>query len=363
MKKLDIYIIKKYLVTFVYTVLILTTIICMVDFTENNDDFISKDAPYFEILFTYYLNYYPYLVNFLSPITIFIATIMVTARLASHTEIIAMLSSGMSFARILVPYFIGASLLSVIIFFMLGWGTPNSNKKRVAFENKYLKNSSKTIADRNIHLKVGDNLYAYLKSYNADIGQAKGFTLEHIEFTPEGPQLKEKITAKRARWDEETNKWKLIRYEKRVFIGEKQIITSGGTLDTLIKMTPEDFVTEYGKRLTLTSTELYSYIEELKEKGSTQVQEFIIEKYERLFYPLAIFVLTFIGVCVSARKSREGIGYQIAFGFALALIYILFVQTGRQFAEANVISPIISVLMPNIIFVIVGVFMYRRVPK
>ena len=201
MKKLDWYILKKYLITYIYTVLVLVTIICVIDFTENHDDFVSKEAPYKSVILDYYVNLYPYFANFLSPITIFIATIMVTSRLAAHTEIIAMLSSGISFLRIMVPYFIGSVLVGTMTFLLLGWIIPKANKTRVAFELKYLKGDY-YYADRDVHLKVGDDLYAYMKTYNADINQGRDFTLEKIIYTKDGPVLKEKITAPRVKWVE-----------------------------------------------------------------------------------------------------------------------------------------------------------------
>jgi len=362
MKKLDGYILKKYLFTYLYTVLVLVTIICVIDFTENHDDFVSKEAPYKSVLLEYYLNLYPYFANFLSPITIFIATIMVTSRLAAHTEIIAMLSSGMSFLRIMVPYFIGAVLVGVMTFLLLGWVIPNANKTRVAFELKYLKGDY-YYADRNVHMKVGEDLYAYLKTYNADINQGRDFTLEKIEFTPEGPKLKEKITAARVKWDKETRKWKLTRYNKRVFKDGKQILSKGSEMDTTLVMEPEDFKTELNKKITLNLPDLYAHIGNLVEKGSADIRMYQVELYHRYSYPFAIIILTMIGVVVSAQKKRGGVGYQIVLGFGLALIFILLVQIGTKFAESNVIPPLASVLMPNIVFTAVGIFLYKLLPK
>jgi len=364
MKKLDWYIIKKYLITYVYTVLVLVTIICVIDFTENHDDFVQKEASYREVLLDYYLNLYPFFANFLSPITIFIASIMVTSRLAAHTEIIAMLSSGMSFSRIMRPYFIGAILVGVLTFLLLGWVIPKANKTRVAFELKYLKGQY-LYADRNVHMKVGEDLYAYMKSFNAEVKQGRDFTLEKIVFTPEGPKLKEKITASRVVWKSDSlgDRWSITRYTKRTFEEGEQIITKGSNLDTTLAMHPEDFKTELNKKITLSLPDLINHIQALTEKGSSDTRVYKLELYNRYSYPFAIIILTVIGVVVSAQKKRGGIGYQLVLGFALALIFILLVQIGVKFAETNVFHPLASVLMPNIIFTIIGFFLYRNLPK
>ena len=364
MKKLDWYILKKYIVTYIYTVLVLVTIICVIDFTENHDDFVQKEASYREVLFDYYLNLYPYFANFLSPITIFIATIMVTSRLAAHTEIIAMLSSGMSFLRIMFPYFIGAIIVGGMTFLLLGWVIPSANKTRVSFELKYLKGGF-LYADRDVHMKVGDDLYAYMKSFNAEVNQGRDFTLERIEFTPEGPVLKERLTSSRVVWRSDSlgDRWNMARYTKRTFEEGKQYITKGSDLDTTLAMQPEDFKTELNKKITLSLPELVSYIKVLTEKGASDTRVYKLELYNRYTYPFAIVILTVIGVVVSAQKKRGGIGYQLVLGFGLALVFILLVQIGVKFAETNVINPLASVLMPNIIFTIIGIFLYKILPK
>ena len=231
MKLLDWYILKKFLTTFVFAVGILVAVICVIDFTEKNDDFIKNNVPLSEILFDYYLNVIPYYANMLSPITVFIATVFVTAKLASHTEIVAMLSSGISFLRFLRPYVIGAIIISGCIFSLIGWVIPNSNKTRVAFEVAYVKNPF-SYDDRNVHMKIGPETYAYLESYNNTVNIGYKFSLEHIK----GQQLLRKLTANRIEWQPDKKKWRLEDYQLRSFKGEDEFISKGAFIDTALNL-------------------------------------------------------------------------------------------------------------------------------
>src|SRR5436190_3585693 len=222
MKILDIYILKKFLSSFVYVVLIVVTILCVIDFTEKSDDFIRSNVSYSLIFGQYYLNYIPYISNMFSPISIFIATVFVTSKMATHTEIIAILSSGVSFKRILVPYLIGSSFVGVLIFFLTGWIIPNANKSRIAFENQYLHNKF-YFKGNNVHMKIGPNVYAYMESYNNNIDVGYQFSLETIE----GTDLKSKLKASKITWQAEKKNWLLDKYSIRKFEREKEILLQG----------------------------------------------------------------------------------------------------------------------------------------
>lgn len=358
MKLLDKYILKKFLTTFVFVVLILVSVICMIDFTEKNDDFIKHDVAISEILFDYYLNLIPYYANMLSPITVFIATVFVTAKLASHTEIIAILSSGVSFRRLLVPYVIGSALIAAVIFLLIGWIIPNANKESVAFQVKYTK-SPFTYDGRNIHFKLSPESYVYLESYNNNAHVGYNFALENIE----GTQLKSKLTSNNITWNPEKEKWHVDSYVLRTFDGEQETIRKGGALDTALNMLPKDFESAYKLEQTLTLTELNRYINEKKARGADDIEIYLIEKYERFSYPFAIIILTVIGVIVSARKARGGVGVQIALGFFLAFIFIIFVITSRTLAQVGDLAPAIAAWIPTIVFTGIGFLLYRYVPR
>lgn len=358
MKLLDKYILKKFLTTFVFVVLILVAVICVIDFTEKNDDFIQTGVSFKSIMLDYYLNLIPFYANMLSPITVFIATVFVTAKLASHTEVIAILSSGVSFKRFMVPYLIGAAIIGVFIFAMLGWVIPNANKTRVAFEVKYIKNPY-TYDQRNIHFKLNPTTYAYLESYNNTVNIGYRFTLEHIE----GNVLKSKLNAESITWNPEKKKWHLDNYRVRSFTGDKEVITNHGPIDTTLNLLPKDFASTYRLAETFTLPELNRFINERIMRGSDDVETYQIEKYERFSYPFAILILTMIGVILSARKARGGVGFQIALGFILAFIFIIFVIMSRSMAQVGSVPPVLAAWIPSLVFSLIGAVLYKTVPR
>lgn len=358
MKLLDKYILQKYLSTFVFVVLILVVIICVIDFTEKNDDFLETNPPFKSIIFDYYLNLIPFYSNMLSPITVFIATVFVTAKLAGRTEIVAILSSGVSFKRMLWPYIMGAIVIGAFTFAMIGWVIPNSNKTRVAFEVKYIKKPY-TFEGRNIHFKLNPESYAYIESYNNTANIGYKFTLETIK----DAELIAKLTADAITWDEKKNKWHLDSYVLRKFVGDKEITKQYGPLDTTLNLLPKDFASTYRLAETLTLPELNRFIKQKKMRGADDTETYLIEKYERFSYPFAIIILTVIGVILSSRKRRGGIGLQVALGFTLAFIFIIFVILSRSLAQVGDVSPFLASWIPSIIFTGIGIILYKTVPR
>ena len=358
MKLLDKYILQKYLSTFVFVVLILVVIICVIDFTEKNDDFLETNPPFKSIIFDYYLNLIPFYSNMLSPITVFIATVFVTAKLAGRTEIVAILSSGVSFKRMLWPYIMGAIVIGAFTFAMIGWVIPNSNKTRVAFEVKYIKKPY-TFEGRNIHFKLNPESYAYIESYNNTANIGYKFTLETIK----DAELKAKLTSDAITWNEKKNKWHLDNYVLRKFVGDREITKQYGPLDTTLNLLPKDFASTYRLAETLTLPELNKFIKQKKMRGADDTETYLIEKYERFSYPFAIIILTVIGVILSSRKRRGGIGLQVALGFTLAFIFIIFVILSRSLAQVGDVSPFLASWIPSIIFTGIGIILYKTVPR
>ena len=358
MKLLDKYILKKFLTTFVFVVLLCVLIICVIDFTEKNDDFIKNNVSFKSIMLDYYINLIPFYANMLSPITVFIATVFVTAKLASHTEIVAILSSGISFRRMLVPYIIGATLIGGVIFALIGWVIPNANKTRVAFEIKYIKNPFNYDA-RNIHIRVGPETYVYMENYNNTANVGYKFSLENIE----GVSLKSKLSSDMVAWNPEKKKWHIDNYTLRTFNGDKETLSYGTQLDTALNLLPKDFASTFRLAETFTLPELNKFIKDKQERGADDVETYLVEKYERFSYPFAIIVLTIIGVILSSRKARGGVGYQIALGFALAFIFIIFVIMSRSLAQVGDVPPMIASWIPLMIFSAIGAVLYKTVPR
>lgn len=379
MKLLDKYILKNFLSTFFFVVLILVAVIVVIDITEKTDKYVKAGLTTLQVL-AYYRDFVPWVANLIAPITIFIATVYVCARMAGHTEIIAILGSGVSFLRMMVPYFIGSFIIAVITFILNGWIIPNSNKSRLAFEVQYLQNKY-YFDKRNIHMQVATDTYLYIQSYNNASLTGYHFTLEKFK----NNHLIEKLTANRIEWDSVKHKWTLRDWSiknvddvfekphaiegnpafeassKKISPGTEKM--SGNSLDTALVISPKEFESDYRKYDGMTLGELNDYIRTLKVRGSTGVEPYEVEKYTRYSSPFTIFILVFMGVIVSARKSRGGTGLQIALGFGLSFVYILFFVLFRSFAEAGVAPPQLAVWIPNIIFGIISGIMYKYVPR
>lgn len=390
MKLIDRYILRQFLSTYVFVVALLLAVITVIDLTEKTDKYAKANLGFLQIL-GYYGDFLPWVAGLITPITVFIATVYVTAKMAGHTEIVAILSSGVSFRRMLLPYFIGAAVIAGLTFWLNGWIIPNSTKSRLAFEMEYLK-PKKNASFRNIHMQVSKNVFLYLQSYNATSDKGYQFTLERFK----DRKLIEKLTAKRIEWDTTKNKWTLYDWEvtqiNNIFepaslntnptqvdslasVPVDSMSTSLGTqitkaelpktptLDTTLAIHPSEFDNDYRKYDGLTIPELNKYIKTLKSRGTAGIDSYEVEKYTRFSAPFSIFILTFMGVIVSSRKSRGGTGAQIALGFALSFIFILFFMMFRTFAEAGTLPPAISVWIPAIIFGAISGVMYRYVPR
>lgn len=358
LKLLERYILKKHISAFLFFVFSFVLIICIIDFTEKNDDFMHHNLSYWIVFRDYYLRLIPYLANFLSPIMIFLSTIFVTSKLASHTEIIAILSSGVSFARVLLIYIKGSIILAVVIFFMIGWVIPNSNKVRVNFEVEYLKN--KFHYDKlHTHVKVGPSTFAYIESYNNERNYGTGFSIEKFE----NKKLIYKLQSSRVKWDSTTQKWHVDRYSLRTIEDGVENLSYHEDLDTTLNLYPKDFQSSFKKQEALTIPELKAYIKEQKERGFPDIKLYEIEYYERFTYPFAIIVLTVLGVIVSARKSRDGIASQIILGLVLALTFIMFIMIGRNFAQDGSLHPIVTAVTPNIVFAFIAYILYKKLPR
>ncbi|MFN8354032.1 MAG: LptF/LptG family permease [Spirosomataceae bacterium] len=358
MKILDNYIFRRFLKTYLFTLSIIVLIICVIDYTEKVDDFIKKKAPLQEILFDYYLNFIPYWGIFISPLIVFIAVVFMTANMAARTEIIAILSSGVSFLRLLVPYLLGAAAIGLMTFAMVGYLIPIANKTRIAFEKKYVK-SQYYFDQRDFHLKIAPDVYAYMESYSNINKTGYRFSLERIK----GTQLLEKLSAEQITWDSTRSKWRLSNYKIRSINQDRETLKFGNSTDTLINLHPEDFESKYQFQETLTLTELENYISQLRSRGADGIETYLIEKYMRYANPFGIAILTFIGVIVSARKSRGGVGLRIALGFALAFTYIMFFILAKGIAETGDIPALLAVWLPNLIFAGVGIVLYKTVPR
>jgi len=364
---LDRYILKRVLSTFFFVVLILMAIITVIDITEKMDKF-SKNNLSTNTILGYYMDFLPWIMGLITPITIFISIIYVTSRMASHTEIISILSGGTSFRRLLVPYFLAATIVGGISFVLNGWVIPAATKSRLTFEMKYWNNTRNFGTLNNIHLQVAPQVYLYIKDYNNMTNIGYKFSLERFD----GNVLVEKMTAEEIVWDSLKRTWSLrlwqVHQVNEVFTAAantdpETFLTSGNLLDTALAISPKDFEAQVRNYEGMTTPELKEHIAKLRFRGESGVATYEVERHIRTAAPFTTFILVFMGVTVSSRKSRGGTGLQIALGFVLAFIFILFFLLTRRFAETGSMQPIIAAWTPNLIFTIISGVLYRFTPR
>lgn len=358
LKKIDYYIIKKFLGTYFFAIVIIISIAIIFDVSEKIEDFIEKSAPLKAIAFDYYLNWIPYFANLFSSLFTFIAVIFFTSKMAYNTEIIAILSSGVSFSRMMYPYFISALVIATISFLLVAYIIPPANATRKDFEYKYIRNPIRN-TDKDIHRQIEPGVFIYMKSYNTtnDIGYK--FAMEKFE----NGKLKSKLISDYAKWDSTTSKWMIRNYYIREIDSLGERIITGSKMDTALNMHPEEFKRMINFTETMTLPELNDYIEEQYMQGADNVVELLIDRYSRFAYPFSTFILTLIGVSLSSRKVRGGIGMHIGFGLLLSFSYLLFMRFTTMFAISGSMNPILAVWLPNIIYAIISLFLYRLAPK
>jgi lipopolysaccharide export system permease protein len=358
---LDRYIIRQFLGTFLFSLVLILGIAVIFDFSEKIDDFIQKQAPLKAIIFDYYLNFIPYFATLFAPMFVFISVIFFTSRMAVNTEIIAMLNSGMSFPRLLVPYFVSAAFIAVAAFMMLNYVLPHSNIARLDFEEKYYRRSDfRQINVSSVHRQVYPNVYIYMESYNKISQSGRNFSMEKFD---EQGRLESKLTANMIRWDTTTNKWGAWWYYIRENDSLGERITSGRRIDTVLNVGPDDFTRAPEFVYTMTHGELINYIDVLRSQGSDEIKLYLNEKHRRNASPFAFFVLTLIGVSLSSRKIKGGIGMQIGLGLALTFSYILFMQFASQFSLKGDLNPALAMWIPNIIYSFIALGTYLYAPK
>ncbi len=358
LKKIDIYIIKKFLGTFFFAISLLIVIVIIFDISEKIDDFIEKEAPLTDIIFSYYLNFIPYFINLFSYLFTFIAVIFFTSKMAADSEIVAILGSGVSFWRFLRPYLIAATVLGLMSFYLANFLIPRTNKTMMIFEKTYLKNPYRN-RDYNMHMQIKPGTFVYLESYNNETNTGFKFSLEKFQSN----KLVYKLNSNRILWDSVSGLWKIKDYYIRTFDGMDETLRKGKELDTLINLDPREFTFILDDLKTLNYFELRAFIEKEKLKGSEKIKEYEVDKQKRIAFPFATIILTMIGVSLSSRKVRGGIGMHLGLGIALTFGFILFQQISTVFATHGDLNPALAVWLPNIIFGVLALFLLRIAPK
>lgn len=358
-KILDLYIIKKFIFTFFIALLLIIGIVIIFDISEKIDDFVSREAPLKAIILDYYLNFIPYFMNMFSPLFVFITVIFFTSKMAADSEIVAILSCGISFHRMMLPYIFSATLIAIFSLCLNLFIIPEANKTRSAFEAKYIRGHHVT-TNRNVHYQISPGEFVFVESFSSWNNTAYRFTLEKIE----NNQLTSKLSAETAVWDSTFSGWKLKKYFIRDYTeGLEDHIRSGAQLDTVINLKVSDLVTQKNSTETLSYKELNQMIETQKMRGDTNVKLAQMEKHKRFALPFSAFILTIMGVALSSKKRRGGIGWNIGIGIALSFSYILFLRFSEMFVHTNTLPPAIALWLPNVLFAGIAAFLYKIAPK
>jgi lipopolysaccharide export system permease protein len=359
-KLIDAYIIRKFLGTFFFSLVLILTIAVVFDFAEKIDNFMEKEAPVKAIIFDYYFNFVPYFATLFAPLFVFISVIFFTSKMAVNTEIIAILNSGMSFKRMMWPYFLSALVIAVFTFVLTNFIIPQSNLIRMDFEDKYYRSSARKVIVENIHRMVYKNIYVYIGSYNPLSGRGQNFTIEHFN---DSNRLVSRLESSSVIYDTTLKKWTALNYYLREFKEGEDLISKGNRIDTALTIKPSDLSRDPGFVGTMTYRELKDYIDLLRLQGSDELKLFLIEKHRRFANPFAVFILTLIGVSLSSRKIRGGIGMNIGIGLTLSFSYILFLQFASQFSLKGSLGPMLAMWIPNILYSIIALVLYKMAPK
>ncbi|MDR2149149.1 MAG: LptF/LptG family permease [Tannerella sp.] len=357
-KRIDKYIIKQFLGTFVFILSGLILIVVVFDVNEKLDKFMAPEVTLKEILLDYYVNFIPYFISMFSSLFTFIAVIFFTSKLADRSEIIAMLSAGMSFNRLMYPYIISATIIAISMFTLSAYVIPPANAKRLDFEYNYIKKNKKPERARSVQLEVEPGVIAYFDSYDNKSKMGYRFSLYRFE----GKTLVSRLTANSIKYDSLYN-WTVIDYIIRDFDGMHEKISSGTRIDTTLMFMPQDFLIAEDDCETMTNPQLSEFIGRQKQRGIGNIQMFEIEYHRRIANAFSYFILTAIGVSLSSRKKKGGMGLNIGVGLGLSFSYILFTTVTSSFAVSGMVSPFVACWIPNIVYTLIAIYLYRKAPK
>lgn len=355
MKKFDLYIMKQFLGTFVFAILLLSAIVIVFDINEKLDAMMT--APLKSTVVDYFMNFLPSIITQFAPLFVFISVIFFTSKLADHSEIIAMLSSGISFRRLLMPYLASAAIIAAGTLVLSLYVIPPANVRMIEYKNRWVKNKRVDFGE-NIELQLRPGTMAYLSRYDNNMKRGYRFSLDQYD----GTTLKTRLTAQEVRYDT-LGRWKLSNYTIRKFDGLTEKMTTGATLDTTLGIEPRDFLISQNDQEMLTTPELDEYIAKQKNRGVANLQQFELEYERRYAMAAAAFILTVIGLSLSSRKVRGGMGLNIGIGLILSFTYILFMTVTQTFAVSGYTSPRVAMWIPNIVYAIIAVFLYVRASR
>ena len=361
-KRIDRYIIAKFLGTYFFSIVLIISIGVVFDFNENIDRFTESEAPWRAIVMDYYLNFIPYYANLFSALFVFISVIFFTTKMADGSEIIALISAGISRKRILLPYMVSAAIIAAMTFYLGAEVIPRSSVKRLAFENTYKKRIKNPTYAEKVQLQVDTGVIAYMEHFDGVSKTGVHFSLDKFE----NKKLVSHLSANTAMYDTLSDvryQWHLKDVTIRELRGMREKITHYNNVDSVIRMEPQDFLFIRNQQETMTNAELKDYIEKQRNRGSGNLSIFEVEYYKRFASPFAAFILSTIGMALSSRKRKGGMGFSLGIGIALSATYILLQGVSATFSTNAGMHPALAAWMPNILYTLIAIYLYRKAPQ
>lgn len=362
LKRIDRYLIAKFLGTYFFSILMIISVAVVFDFNENVDKFTTNHAPWDAIIFQYYLNFIPYYTNLFSSLFVFLSVIFFTSKLADNSEVIAMISTGMSFGRLMRPYMISSAIIASMSFYLGSEVIPRGSVKRLAFENQYKRSKKNPTYADNVQLQVDTGVIAFLEHFDGLSKTGIHFSLDKFE----NKKLISHLTATSVQYDTLSDvryHWQLQNVTVRDMRGMREHIEHFSKVDSIIMMEPQDFLFTRNQQETMTNSELAEYIQKQQIRGNGNLKVFEVEYHKRFAQPFAAFILSAIGMSLSSRKRKGGMGYSLAIGLALSATYILLLTISATFSINAGLYPILAAWMPNILFFFIAWYLYKKAPR
>jgi lipopolysaccharide export system permease protein len=355
---IDLYIIKKFIITFLFSTGLFSLIAILIDISEKIDDFVRKKPALHSIIFDYYIYFLPWFYGMFGPIFVFLSCLFFNSRMAQNTEIIAILGSGVNYMRFLRPYLIGTTMLVSMFIYLNTTIIPISDMHRYAFEDRYIKDK-RTSSNNNIHVQIEPGTMLYIESFN--YVDSTGFNL-HMERIEDG-KMTQRIKAGSIRWNKDLQMWSIMNYMQRIYNGDEEIVIQGAQKDTLLPIKPSEFVIKTQYLSAMTNPELNAFIKSEREKGSSSIDAYYVELYRRIAGAVSFYPLTLLALAISSRKQRGGIGVHLGIGIFVTLTYLLSVQIFHTFGMNNVLHPAVAVWLPVGLFTSLSLILLYKVPK
>lgn len=362
MKKIDWYIFKKLIITFFFCLLLFTIVAVAVDTSEKMDNFVTSGLSTSEIITQYHLGFVPFIWSLLFPLFVFIAVIFFTSKMASRSEVIAILASGTSYIRFLRPYIIGGLLLAAVLWVGSRYWVPKANAIKSDFQQKYVDKGDPTKnrdMENSYYKRIDSNTYIGIRNFDTASKSSRGFFMEKVKDN----KVIYNLRADRMRWDTAIKKWQLLTAGERFIDSMGERLSFHDTMVINLNLKPTELRKDYYLKDKLTTPELVAFIRQEELRGTEGLSTFKVERYRRTATPTTVFLLTLIGVVIASRKTRGGSGMHLALGIAIAALFVIADRFSTVFATKSDFPPMLAAWVPNIAFTFVLIWLYRSTPK